>query len=53
MVGGKVCQIDVNAHDKTYNVELEYYMVFPTKLKSWQEAIREYSQKPGTHIKRW
>ncbi len=53
LVGGKVCQIDVNAHDKIYTVDLEYYMVFPTKLKSWQEAIREYSQKPGTHIKRW
>ena len=45
--------IDVNAHDKTYTVDLEYYMVFPTKLKSWQKAFREYSQKPGTHIKRW
>ena len=45
--------IDVNAHDKTYIVDLEYYMVFGTKLKSWQKAIKEYSQMPGTHIKRW
>ncbi|MBO7489572.1 MAG: hypothetical protein J6T88_04770 [Bacteroidales bacterium] len=45
--------IAVNAHDKTYTVDLEYYMVFGTKLKSWQKAIKEYSQKPGTHIKRW
>ena len=45
--------IAVNAHDKTYTVYIEYYMVFPTKLKSWQKAFREYSQKPGTHIKRW
>lgn len=45
--------IDVNAHNKTYTVDLEYYMVFGTKLKSWQKAIKEYSQKPGTHIKRW
>ena len=44
--------INVNAHNKIYNVDLEYYMVFPTKLKSWQKAIRQYSQKPGTHIKR-
>ncbi len=43
--------IAVNAHDKTYTVDLEYYMVFGTKLKSWQKAIKEYSQKPGTHIK--
>ena len=43
--------IAVNAHNKTYNVDLEYYMVFGTKLKSWQKAIKEYSQKPGTHIK--
>ena len=45
--------IDVNAHNKTYTVDLEYYMVFGTKLKSWQKAIKEYSQMPGTHIKRW
>ncbi len=45
--------IDVNAHDKTYIVDLEYYMVFGTKLKSWQKAIKEYSQMPGTHITRW
>jgi len=50
---GKEGHIDVNAHDKTYNVDLEYYMVFSTKLKSWQKAIKEYSQMPGTHIKRW
>lgn len=43
--------IAVNAHNKTYNVDLEYYMVFGTKLKSWQKAIKEYSQMPGTHIK--
>ena len=53
LFGDKICQIDVNAHDKIYTVDLEYYMVFPTKLKSWQKAFREYSQKPGTHIKRW
>ena len=45
--------IDVNAHDKTYTVDLEYYMVFGTKLKSWQKAIKQYSQMPGTHITRW
>ena len=45
--------IDVNAHNKTYTVDLEYYMVFGTKLKSWQKAIKQYSQMPGTHIKRW
>lgn len=45
--------IAVNAHDKTYTVYIEYYMVFGTTLKSWQKAIKEYSQKPGTHIKRW
>jgi len=50
---GRQGYIDVNAHDKTYNVDLEYYMVFGTNLKSWQKAIKEYSQKPGTHIKRW
>lgn len=45
--------IAVNAHDKTYTVYIEYYMVFGTTLKSWQKAIKEYSQMPGTHIKRW
>ena len=53
LVGGKAGYIDVNAHNKTYMVDLEYYMVFGTKLKSWQKAIKEYSQMPGTHIKRW
>lgn len=53
LYGGKYGYIDVNAHNKTYTVGLKYYMVFPTKLKSWQVAIKEYSQKPGTHIKRW
>ena len=51
---GKQGHINVNAHNKTYTVDLEYYMVFGTKLKSWQKAIKEYSQMPGTHIiKRW
>lgn len=50
---GRQGYIDVNAHNKTYTVDLEYYMVFGTKLKSWQKAIKEYSQMPGTHIKRW
>ena len=52
-VSERLGHIDVNAHDKIYTVDLEYYMVFGTKLKSWQKAFREYSQKPGTHIKRW
>ena len=54
LYGIKGGYIAVNAHDKTYTVDLEYYMVFGTKLKSWQKAIKEYSQMPGTHIiKRW
>lgn len=52
LYGSKPGYIDVNAHDKTYTVDLDYYMFFGIKLKSWQKAIREYSQKPGTHIKR-
>lgn len=51
--GSKAGYINVNAHNKTYTVSLDYYMVFGTKLKSWQKAIKEYSQMPGTHIKRW
>ena len=53
LYGRKAGHIDVNAHNKTYTVGLDYYMVFGTKKKSWQKAIKEYSQKPGTHIKRW
>jgi len=48
--GNKPGFIDVNAHDKTYTVDLDYYMFFGIKLKSWQKAIKEYSQMPGTHI---
>ncbi|MBP5189898.1 MAG: hypothetical protein J6031_03155 [Bacteroidales bacterium] len=53
LYGGKAAHININAHNKIYTVYIDFYMFFGTKFKSWQKAIKEYSQMPGTHIKRW